>query len=436
MKRKIGAFILSGTVLMMGLSGCGSSQTTGESIGTDGTEIGMAETAAESGADEEVAIESGVVELTVWAEENNFEMLEGMIETFKQEYAGQAEFEITLVAQSDAETKNSLLGDVHNGADVFSMADDQLSGMVAAGALSPVPNASAVSEANLAESVAAASYNEILYAYPYTADNGYFLYYDKNYFSETDVQTLDGILAVAEAEGKKFSMEFNSGWYLYAFFGGTGMEFGINEDGVTNYCNWNATEGEIKGTDVAEALLAITSSPAFVAQGDGSFVEGVKSGEVIAGISGVWNAVGIEEAWGEDYGACKLPTYTCAGQQIQMSSFTGYKMMGVNAYSDHVEWAHKLADWLTNEENQTIRFEERSQGSSNINASASDAVNQVPAIAAVIEQSQYGNLQRVGGLYWDACTRFADEILAGNPDGKPLQELMDTLVAEITDSTI
>ena len=110
--------------------------------------------------------------------------------------------------------------------------------------------------------------------------------------------------------------------------------------------------------------------------------------------------------------------------------------MGVNAYSDHVEWAHKLAEWITNEENQTIRFEERSQGPSNINASASDAVNQVPAIAAVIDQSQYGNLQRVGGLYWDACTKFADEILAGNPEGKPLQELMDSLVAGITASTI
>lgn len=111
-------------------------------------------------------------------------------------------------------------------------------------------------------------------------------------------------------------------------------------------------------------------------------------------------------------------------------------MMGVNAYSDHVEWAHKLAEWLTNEENQTIRFEERSQGPSNINAAASDAVHKVPAITAVIEQSQYGNLQRVGNLYWDACSKFAETILAGNPGDKPLQELMDTLVNEITASTV
>ena len=40
-----------------------------------------------------------------------------------------------------------------------------------------------------------------------TADNGYFLYYDKSYFTEDDVKTMDRILEVAEAAGKEFSME-------------------------------------------------------------------------------------------------------------------------------------------------------------------------------------------------------------------------------------
>ncbi len=420
-KRQV-AMILSGILLMLSVCGC--------SDGRGQQEIG------ENSPEMATETESGVVELTVWSESDNFEMMEQMIEAFKEKYAAEAQFEIELVHQPDASTKDTLLADVHNGADVFSMPDDQLLGMIAAGALSPVQNPDEIQNANLPEAVAAATHDDILYAYPYTADNGFFLYYDKNYFTEEDVKTLDGILAVAEQEGKKFAMEFNSGWYMYAFFGCTGMEFGINEDGVTNYCNWNTTEGEIKGTDVVEAMLSYAASEAFLSQGDAEFVDSIKSGEVIAGISGVWNAVGVREAWGNDYGACKLPTYTCAGKQVQMSSFTGYKMMGVNAYSDNVEWAHKLADWLTNEENQTLRFEIRNQGPSNIKAAASDAVNKVPAILAVIEQSQYGNLQRVGNLYWDACTNFANEILEGNPEGKELQKLVDTLVAGITASTV
>ena len=119
-----------------------------------------------------------------------------------------------------------------------------------------------------------------------------------------------------------------------------------------------------------------------------------------------------------------------------MASFTGYKMMGVNAYSKHVGWAHKLADWITNEQNQTLRFEIKNQGPSNINAASSDVVKQVPAIKAVIEQSQYGTLQRIGNSYWEPCMNFAQDILAGNPDGKTTQELMDILVEGITASTV
>lgn len=433
MKKKIVAGLMLTTVLCMALGGCGSNAANESSDVSEavvpGAETSSTETV--SGTDE---ADNGVVELTVWSEEDNFDLLNQMIDSFKQKYAGQAEFEINLVQGSDAETKNVLLGDIHNGADVFPFADDQLSAMVAAGALYPVPNADEVKNANIEEAVSAASINGTLYAYPMTADNGYFLYYDKSVLSDEDVQTMDGMLAALEAAGKTFSMQLNSGWYLYSFFGNTGLEFGVNDDGVTNYCNWNATEGDIKGIDIAQAILNITSSPAFVNEEDGDFVAGIQNGSVAAGISGVWNAVTVKEAWGSDYGAVKLPTYTVAGQQVQMASFTGYKMMGVNAYSKHPEWAAKLADWFTNEENQTLRFEQRAQGPSNSNAAASDAVKQVPAIQAVIAQSQYGKLQRVGNSYWDACTAFADTMAAGNPSGQDLQEIMDTLVDGITAS--
>ena len=36
------------------------------------------------------------------------------------------------------------------------------------------------------------------------------------------------------------TMDWSSGWYLYSFFGNTGLDFGVNDDGVTNHCNWNA----------------------------------------------------------------------------------------------------------------------------------------------------------------------------------------------------
>lgn len=426
MKKKLLVAILSVSLLATGLMGCGNTKS-GEQA-----ERAEAETEQENQGEQ---LESGKVALRIWVEEANIENLQKMIDSFEQKYAGQADFEIT-IASGDADTRNNVLSDIHNAADIFYMPDDQLYSLIAGGALSPVVNQDEVKNANLPDAVDAACYQNALYAYPYTADNGYFLYYNKQYLSDTDVQTFDRILEVAAENEKKISMELNSGWYLYSFFGNTGLDFGINEDGVTNHCNWNTTESSINGVDVGQALLSIATHPGFVAQADGLFVEGVKDGTCIAGISGVWNAVAVQEAWGNNYGACKLPTYTCKGQQIQMSSFKGYKMFGVNAYSPHLAWAHKLADWITNEENQILRFEERSQGPANAVAAASDEVGKVPAIAAVIDQSQYGVLQRVGNSYWDACTSFADTIAAGNPDNVPMQELMDRLVKGITASVV
>lgn len=377
-------------------------------------------------------VSSGKITLKVWAEETQHPTVQKMIDSFIEQYKGQADFDITLEAQPDSSTRDVLLGDVQNGADVFSFPDDQLSAMVAGGALAPVTDVQKVKDEMILEAVAAATINDTLYAYPMTADNGYFLYYNKNYFTEDDVKTLDSILAICEENGKKFSMELNSGWYMYSFFGNTGLTMNINDDGITNNCNWNTVDGDIKGIDVAQAIVDIISSPGFIAQPDGDWVLQAADDEVIAAVSGVWNAVAVKKAWGDDYGACKLPTYTCNGKQIQMSSFTGYKMVGVNYYSKNKEWAFKLADWITNEKNQTLRFVEQNQGPANKVAASSDEVSKVPAIAAVIEQSQYGVLQRIGNSYWDACTTFIDGLLAGNTGKAQLQEQLDKMVEGIT----
>ena len=372
------------------------------------------------------------VNLTVWGAAEDEELLRQIIETFEEAYSGQADFEITFQPQSESNCTNALMGDLENGADVFAFADDQLNTLVAAGALDPVENAESVRQSNLPEAVAAASVDDTLYALPLTADNGYFLYYDKEYFTQEDIRSLDRMLDIAAEHGKKVSMEWSSGWYVYSLFGNTGLTVGLNPDGITNYCTWNSTEGKIKGTDVAQAMLDIAGHPGFISTDDAGFLAGVQDGTIIAGVNGVWNAVAVEEAWGSGFGASKLPTYTCGGQEVQMASFSGYKLIGVNSYSAHKMWAARLAEWITSEENQKLRFAQRGQGPSNIVAASSEEVQSAPAIAALLEQSEFSYIQRVGGSYWDPVTAFTAEILAGNPSGKSLQDHLDTMVEGIT----
>lgn len=372
------------------------------------------------------------VALTVWGAEEDEELLRQIIDGFKAEYHGQADFEITYEPQSESHCMDALMENLEGGADVFAFADDQLNTLVAAGALEPIENADAVKQANLPEAVLAASVNDTLYALPLTADNGYFLYYNKKYFTEQDIASFDRMLAIAAENGKKVSMEWSSGWYVYSFFGNTGLTVGLNDDGITNYCTWNSTEGDIKGADVGRAMQNMASHPGFTSTDDAGFLEGVKNDTIIAGINGVWNAVAVEQAWGKNFGAAKLPSYTCAGKQVQMASFSGYKLIGVNAYSQNREWATKLAEWIANEENQKLRFRIRGQGPSNINAASSGEVQSAPAIAALLEQSEYSCLQRIGGNFWEPVSTFTADILSENPSGKSLQELLDTMVEGIT----
>lgn len=436
MKKRMNKKLFLLPVAALFLTGCQGATQNDEALESiTGEKVSATESMFEIESTEDAAQQdNGVVSLTVWGAEEDEVLIGEIIKSFEEEYAGQAQFDITFAAESESTCKDTLLGDVVNAPDVFTFADDQLMALAAAGVLKPVENGDEIASRNLEGAVSAASIDDQLYAYPLTADNGYFMYYNKAYFSDEDLQSLDSMLAVAAANGKKVTMDFSSGWYLYSFFGNTGMEIGLMDDGISNFCTWNATDGEIKGTDVASAMLAVASNPGFLNTDDEGLVAGVQDGSVIAGVSGVWNATTISEAWGENYGAIKLPTYTCNGTQIQMSSYAGYKLVGVNEYSQNRDWAAKFADWMTNEQNQTLRFQMREQGPSNTNAADSAEVKDSLAIQALIQQSEFASLQRIGGNYWDPASEYGAIIATGNPSGLELQDIMDNLVDGITAS--
>lgn len=406
--RKVLCAMLSAVLAALCMSGCEN-----EAVSTSGT---LPET----------------VSLTVWGAEEDRELLAEITESFKTEYGSQAAFNITFKAQSESGCKDAILDDPQTGADVFAFADDQLGSLAAAGVLMPVENADAVRADNLSSAVKAASINNVLYAYPITSDNGYFLYYNKAYLTAEDVERLDVILNKTDRNGKYFTMDWSSSWYVYSFFGNTGMTVGLNDDGITNYCTWNSREGDIKGIDVLKAMTDISEHRCFLSSGDEGFLDGAENGSVIAGISGAWNSDRLFEIWGDDLGAAKLPTYTCGGKQVQMASFSGSKLIGVNAYSDEREWSEKLAEWIANEKNQTLRFETRGQIPSNINAAKTESIKKSPIAAAVMEQSEFSQLQRVGEKFWKPPAEVAMCIYADNPPGADYQLMLDVMVNKMT----
>lgn len=364
------------------------------------------------------------VALKVWGTQEDQELLGELIEQFKTQNPDTA-WDITLGVVGDADAKARYLEDPAAAADVFTFPDDQLVDLVKADALYEVTNnRDAIVAANAAGSIQAASINGVLYGYPMTADNGYFLYYDKSVFTQEDVQTLDGMLAAANAAGKKVHMDVSNGWYIASFFLGAGCKLDIDADGK-QVCDFN----NANGLAAAKAILALCSDPAFIT-GDDSVLQGNIGDTISAGISGTWVATAIKEKLGENYGASKLPTFTLNGQQVQMGSFLGCKILGVNTQTQHPVEAMKLAEFLTSEQSQIRRFEVRGYGPSNIQAAQSTGVQSNIALAALAAQSQFATSQHVLGAYWVPAEALGQQMEAKTADD--LQGLLDALVAQVT----
>lgn len=428
MKKKLLAVLMATALLATALTGCGDKKTqdggsNGGGSGSDPVEALVAST-------------EGTVTLSVWAAEEDQDMVKGWCDSFAAQYP-EVTFEFSVGVQSESTARDSVLTDPEAAADVYSFAGDQLKDLVRAGALQAVVihTDEVIARVGGADSGAAqaATVNGTLYAYPATADNGYFMFYNKEYFTEEDVKSLDTMMQIAADNGKKITMQYDSGWYNLSFFIGAGFELTMNEDGSNN-CNWNGTSADgFSGVDVAQAMLDIATNPGFVSLTDAEFVTGIKEGTIIAGVNGTWNATAAAEAWGDNYAATCLPTYTCAGKQVQMASVAGYKMFGVNAYTKNPGWAMLLAEYFTDEAQQIERFELREAGPANVAAANSPAVQANPAIAALALQSQYAILDGCeSGNFWSPAESFGKILASGNPDGTSLQTLLDNMVDGVT----
>ena len=371
------------------------------------------------------------VTLTLRGAKQEQEMMQELLDSFCEEYKSQANINIVFNAEDENTCQKELLADPQQAPDIFIFPDDQLKPLIASGLIEPVENKDELINQFTPEVLDTVMINDSLYAYPLTADNGFFLYYNNQYFDESDVHSMDRILEVAKNAGKKISMEIDNAWYFYTFFGAKGLELGLNSDGITNHCNWNSVENETKGIDIANGIYKLIKHEAFVNLEDKQLVKAIEDGTVIAAINGIWNSNKIQKAWKDNFEATKLPTYTVNEKQQQMVSFIGYRFVGINAYSEQKQWAAKLAEWLVNEGNQQKRYD-AGQIPCNMEVVKNADYSKNPVAAALLMQQEYAVLQRVGNQYWNPVKEFGEKLLNTTYSQADLQYELDTMVEAIT----
>ena len=363
------------------------------------------------------------LELTVWGSVAQQETLKQMVVKF-EEANPETKYNIKVgICEEDMAVSN-IAPDPSAAADVFCYSNDQLIPLLRVGALAKLGGIflDNVKTENSEDSVASGSIaygtaDEKVYGYPYASDNGYFMFYDKSVITDEQVGSLESIISVCETKNKKIAWAVDVPWYTAGWFFAFGCDYSVEYDYNDNYKEKNIeislnNEG---GINACKAMSKLTSSKAFSGKSTDNekIITGFTTKSTAVAVSGTWNAPQIKKILGENYGVCKLPTVNVNGQDVQLSSFKGYKLFGVNPHSgDKIVEAHKLAAFLSSEAMQAERFEKYMVGPTN-NAAA-NAVKDDVTFAALNEQKQFAKDQTsVPSSFWEPLKGVGLNIIDG-----------------------
>ena len=375
---------------------------------------------------------AGTYDITLWVAEKAVDLTKQQIADFNASNELGITFNATVEPVSEADAATQMITDVEAGGDIFCFAQDQFARLVQAGALAKLGKGASetVTANNAAGVVAAATSGEALYAYPLTADNGYFMYYDKSVIPEADIDSLEAIIADCEAAQKYFAFEMQtSAWYLASFFFGTGCVSEWETDNDGQFIEVHDTFNSPQGLIAVKGMKKLVSSPYHLSSSQGSEFA---SGAAVV-VTGTWDYTTVEGILGDNMGVADLPSFEVDGKEYHLGSFNGCKLLGVKPQVDAVRQAalNQLALYLTGEKCQMERFEALAWGPSNIAAQQSDAVQANPGLAALLAQSPYSIPQgQIHGSWWDIAKVIGDDVKNAEDDAG-LQAALDNYTDKI-----
>ena len=425
--KKLLIVLLAAVMLLSVLAGCGG-DTSNETASTDG------DTQQTTSGDGQATGEVTDVSLKVWCPQNQVDT--GIMEQQQKAFAAEhPEWNITWTTEIVGEDKaaENILKDVGAAADVYFFANDQLQQLLDAGAIARLGGtAEALVNEQMSESVAAtAKIGDAVYAIPFT-HNTFFMYYDKTLLDESDVATLEGIMAKETADNVyNFYFESAGGWKLGCYYYGAGLSiFGPNGDDQAAGCDWNSETG----IAVTEYLIDLINNPKCAYDGEISVSELIAEHRLGAWFDGSWNYDLYKDILGDDLGLAVIPTFNFDGTDHQLLGFYGSKCIGVNAHSQNTAAAVAFATFLGNEENQLLRYELSAQIPAHEAAGNSETVQADPLAAVIVEEANTASIMQpvasvFSAKYWNYANTIPTEIRSGVLNKDNVQEKMDAFVA-------
>lgn len=314
--------------------------------------------------------------------------------------------------------------------DVYCYASDKILPLYQKGALAELGGSykTFVTTENNKVNVDLATFNDKVLAYPYDGSNTYFLYYDKSVFT-TAPTTWEEVIAKANETGRKFCYPLGTGFYSGAMITSFGAGWEMTLDNTGKVTEISADFDGEKGILAGKAMVKIMSNSSWQQEQAAPTADN----KLVACVDGSWNLATYKKTMGENFGYTIMPTITVDNQTVITKSFLGGKLLGVNplkAGDDRLVAAHELAKFITSEEIQLYRFEEKGVLPTNIEAlKDEDVANSEMAqiIDATNEKNGYLGQGALPAAIWNAPEVLAAGIQAGNTTDENIAEAMKTL---------
>ncbi len=419
------------------LTGCGNGDSgNGDSGNAGSTDSGSSNAGASSSGGASGEVQD--IALKVWCPQNQVDS--GIMAEQQEAFAAaHPEYNITWTTEIVGEDvcQENVLRDVDAAADVFLFSSDQTIPMVEAGALARLGGDT---EAMVKETMAESVYNTVtysdggLYGIPFT-HNTFFMFYDKSIMDESDITSLEKIMAKETADDVyNFYFESAGGWKLGCYYYGAGLSvFGPDGNDLSAGVDWNSE----KGVAVTNYLIDLINNPKCAYDGEIAVSELIADHRLGVWFDGAWNYPTYSEALGDDLGMAVIPTFNPDGNDYQLLGFYSSKAIGVNSHSKNMAAAVQFAAFLGNEENQLLRFEKSAQVPTNINASENEAVKADQLSSVISEEANRASVAQpqnavFSARYWSYAGAIPTEIRSKDITKDNVQEKLDTFVQAMT----
>lgn len=439
--KKFAAIILA-LVMVLTLAACGGS---GDNPGGNNPNGGNSDTPQGGGS-------SGgteAISLKVWVPEEEMELTRTLCDAFN---AAHPEWDITFEISVTGidESVNALETDPELAADVMQIPSGSVAQVVSEGLLLPITydiaNVSALYGEGAMDSVTATTdLGTFVYAIPFSP-NSFFMYYNKDLFTEEEVKSLETMMAKDLGDGVyNFSCDMTNSWYIESWFFAAGCTLFGPEGTDPTQCDFNSAAG----VAATEYIIDLVNNPKYVETGDG--VEGAlfNEGKLGAFCSGTWamgnpnDADSLASLIADgtlNVGAVALPTVTINGKTAHLSNFADYKTIAVKSSTTQPLAAQQLAEWLGNPDSQLARYNTCAASPTALSLMDNATIAADFATAALIAQTEYAtpqpNIPQINN-YWTPMQTLGESIVLRNEvNSSNIQATLDKVVSDILSTGI